>query len=407
MKEGNKMTKTVNELKSQLEYIKYSKEEEHKYSEGVAQLFDLATSYIFDAEKAYRNGKDAVWTGAIWEAPFIYASDFIPVSYTELGRLVSSDVVRIAENQFQLPAETCSMVKAALGEWHLRKGGINRILGTSGGCEPFNIALEILKGEGYDVHYIDTTYRSPRCSQGEYEELVKYLMNQIKTSVQWLTGSELDEQRLGAELKLRNQAMRKIRKIMELRLNAPLYIRSLPTMFMLMGSGHYFGKPEEYMNMLDTLLAELEKESRKTNNDKYVPLVWSGGRGQEFGVYKSIDDANGSILGWVIPTPYIRDYNEQLPPLESLARYFLDGQTAGSVGYQIKAVNEQVKKVNARGIIFYGYVGCSFSGIQRELLRDHFKKNGIPGITLEGSFQVGPPSGQLLTRVRAFTEMLA
>lgn len=73
----------------------------------------------------------------------------------------------------------------------------------------------------------------------------------------------------------------------------------------------------------------------------------------------------------------------------------------------MKAVNDQVKKVNARGIVYYGYVGCSFSGVQRELLRDRFKQQGVPGITLEGSFQVGPPTGQLLTRVRAFTETLA
>ncbi len=395
----------TSECNSQLEYIKYSKEEEHKYSEGISQLFDLATSYIFDAEKAYRDGRNVVWTAL--DAPFVYACDYIPVAFTELGRLVSGDVMRTAENQFQLPVETCSMVKATLGEWYLRKGGINRILGASGGCEPFNIVLDLMKGEGYDVHYIDAAYRTPGRTHSEYEELVRFAMDQYKIAARWLTGNELDEQKLGIEIRRRNQVMHKVRRVLELRLNAPLYIRSLPTMFMLMGSGHYFGKPEEYMNMLDTLLAELETESRKTNTDKYVPLVWSGGRGQEFGVYKSIDDANGSILGWVIPTPYIRDYNEQLPPLESLARYFLDGQTAGSVGYQIKAVNEQVKKVNARGIIFYGYVGCSFSGIQRELLRDHFKKNGIPGITLEGSFQVGPPSGQLLTRVRAFTEMLA
>ncbi len=401
------MVKTVEDFNSQLEYIKYSKEKEHKYSEGVSRLFDLATSYIFDAEKAHRNGRNAVWTSAIWEAPYIYACDFIPVSYTELGRLGSHDVVRIAENRFQLPAETCSMVKAVLGELYLRKGRVNRIIGSSGNCEPFNIAWEILKDEGYDVHYIDTTYRAPRCTQNEYEELVKFLMNQIKIAAKWLTGSELDEQRLGTELKRRNQAMRKVRKIMELRLKAPLYMRSLPTMFMLMGSGHYFGKPEEYINMLDTLIAELEREAKKTNTDNYVPLVWSGGRGQEFGVYKAIDDANGAILGWVIPTPFNRDYNEQLPPLESLARYFLDGQTAGSTGYRIKAVNEQIKKVNARGIVFYGYVGCSQSGIGREMQRQYFKEQGVPGITLEGSFQVGSPSGQLLTRVRAFTEMLA
>lgn len=49
----------------------------------------------------------------------------------------------------------------------------------------------------------------------------------------------------------------------------------------------------------------------------------------------------------------------------------------------------------------------SQSGIVREMQRQYFKEQGVPGITLEGSFQVGSPSGQLLTRVRAFTEMLA
>lgn len=402
------MAKKVEEFSSQLEYIRYSKEEEHTYSEGVSRLFDLATSYVYDAEKSHKNGgKRAVWTGAIWEAPYIYACDYIPVSYTELGRLGSHDVVRVAENHFQLPAETCSMVKAVLGELYLRKGGIDKIIGSSANCEPFNLAWETLKNEGYKVHYIDTTYRSPRCTQNEYEDLVKFLMAQVQLSAKWLTGNEIDEQKLGFELKRRNEAMQKVRRVMELRLKSPLYMRSLPTMFMLMGSGHYFGKPEEYLAMLDTLIVELEREAMKTHTEKFVPLVWSGGRGQEFGVYKAIDDANGAILGWVIPTPYARDYNEELPPLESLARYLLDGQAAGSTTHRIKAVTDQVKRVNARGIVFYGYVGCSQSGIGREMQRQHFKEIGVPGITLEGSFQVGAPSGQLLTRVRAFTEMLA
>lgn len=260
----------VHECNSQLEYIKYSKEEEHVYSEGVGQLFDLATSYIFDAEKAYRNGKKVVWTGL--DAPFPYACDHTPVAFTELGRLVSGDVMRTAENHFQVPVESCSMVKATLGEWYLRKGGINCILGASGGCEPFNIVLDQVRSEGYDVHYIDTAYRTPGRSHDEYEELVRFAMDQYKTAAKWLTGNELDEKKLGDEIKHRNQVMRKVRIIMELRLKAPLYIRSLPTMFLLFGSGHYFGKPEEYMTMLDTLIAELEIETKKPNTAKYVPL---------------------------------------------------------------------------------------------------------------------------------------
>jgi benzoyl-CoA reductase/2-hydroxyglutaryl-CoA dehydratase subunit BcrC/BadD/HgdB len=51
-------------------------------------------------------------------------------------------------------------------------------------------------------------------------------------------------------------------------------------------------------------------------------------------------------------------------------------------------------------------IGCSFSGVYLEMIRDYFHKKGVPGISLDGSFQVGPPSGQLLTRVRAFVEML-
>lgn len=36
-----------------------------------------------------------------------------------------------------------------------------------------------------------------------------------------------------------------------------------------------------------------------------------------------------------------------------------------------------------------------------------FQKRGYPSLALEGSFQVGPPTGQLQTRIHAFIEMLS
>jgi benzoyl-CoA reductase/2-hydroxyglutaryl-CoA dehydratase subunit BcrC/BadD/HgdB len=233
-------------------------------------------------------------------------------------------------------------------------------------------------------------------------------MGELREAAFWLNGKPLDEERLGAELKRRNRFLHKIRRILELRRQHPFYIKSLPTMFLLMGSGHYFGKPDEYNEMLDLLLAELsEPKSEGEASKKIVPLVWNGGRGQEFGVYQAIDESGGAILGWVIPTPYARDYREDLPPIEALARYYLDGQTAGASIYKRGVVEEQIKKAGARGMVLYGYVGCSFSGVEREMERKHFQKLGIPSISLDGTFQVGPPSGQLLTRVRAFVEMLS
>jgi benzoyl-CoA reductase/2-hydroxyglutaryl-CoA dehydratase subunit BcrC/BadD/HgdB len=41
-----------------------------------------------------------------------------------------------------------------------------------------------------------------------------------------------------------------------------------------------------------------------------------------------------------------------------------------------------------------------------EIFREFFQTLGLPSIGLDGTFQVGMPSGQLLTRVQAFVEML-
>lgn len=403
------MATTTKELQSQLDYIKYSRDEIHSYSKAVGRLFDLAISYVYDAEEACERGRSAVWTWGLWEAPLLYACDVIPISFTELGRLGSLDTITVAEDYYQVPRESCSMVKATLGEWYLRKNkGIKRILGFNALCEPYNLALELMRKEGYDVHDIETVYLPLNCDAARYNELINFLVAELNEVVQWLTGDKVDESKLLSEIKWRNQLIRKVRRILELRIRHPLYIRSLPTMFLLMGSGHYFGKPKEYMDVVDLLLEELENAGDSDLQKNVVPLVWAGGRGQEFGVYKAIDDSGGAILGWVIPTPIETDYREDIPPVESLARYLLGERLqVGSAIYWRDPIDEEIKKTKAKGIVFYGYVGCSYGGIQQELDREYFHKQEIPSIALEGSFQVGPPSGQLLTRIRAFIEMLS
>jgi benzoyl-CoA reductase/2-hydroxyglutaryl-CoA dehydratase subunit BcrC/BadD/HgdB len=179
-------------------------------------------------------------------------------------------------------------------------------------------------------------------------------------------------------------------------------------MFLLMGTGHFFGKPEEFELALDVLIEELEMAGYvPAPRGKVVPVAWIGGRGQEFGVYKAIDDCGGAVLAWRIPTIYTHDWRTDVPPLESMARFMLSSYSAASPVYQFNMLENLLAKAGAKGIFFYMYVGCSFAGVHTEIVRDFFRKKGIPSITLEGSFQVGPPTGQLLTRVRAFIEMLS
>ncbi len=398
------------DITSQREYIEYSKEV-HSYSKAVNKLLDLSENHIPDAEKAFTGGKKAIWCGAVgWVVPLVYACDTIPVAFGEMGRLSDRDVMLIAEDYYQFPIETCSMVKCVVGQWHLRKdkSGIKRILGNSSACEPYNQAWEVMKSQGYDVYNNDIIYRGKTVDGKRLDKLVDFFVGEIHGVVEWLTGSsEIDEIKLAFELKRKNRLLEKMRKILDLRLKHPLYVKSLATIQMLnVGLNNYFGKPEEYEEALDLLIEELEaKPVDEAELKKVIPLVWAGGTGQEFGIYEAIDQAGGALLG-LRSVPF-KDFREDIPPVEALARYVYDNQGAGAGIFARNVIELELEKTDAQGLILYGYIGCSFASVDREMWREYFHKKGIPSINLEGSFQTGAPSGQVLTRVKAFVEMLS
>ncbi|WP_310604098.1 2-hydroxyacyl-CoA dehydratase family protein [Anaerosporobacter sp.] len=398
----------IKEPKNQLEYIQHSKEI-HSYSKAINNLFDLALTYIGDAEESVRNGKKAAWSIGVYEAPLFYACDTIPVSAIDLGRLSSRNSVQVAEETFDLPKETCSMISVLLGEWIMRKDSpIKKVVGFNNACEPFNMAYELIREHDYEVFRVEGTIRPKTNYDGRFDQLVKFLESELRELAVWLTGKEIDEERMANEIVRMNRILRKVRVIMNLRLKNPLYVKSLPTMFLLMGTGHYYGKPEEYEKILDDLIQELETaDVIEPASGKVVPLTWIGARGLEFGVFKAIDDCGGALLSWYTPNPYDKDWREDIPPVESMARYLMDYFLVTSPVQQIKGIEKMIEESSSTGIFFYNYIGCAFGGVHVEIFRDYFRKMGIPSIGLDGSFQVGAPSGQLLTRVRAFIEMLS
>jgi benzoyl-CoA reductase/2-hydroxyglutaryl-CoA dehydratase subunit BcrC/BadD/HgdB len=226
--------------------------------------------------------------------------------------------------------------------------------------------------------------------------------------VEWLTGSrEIDAGRLLTEILRKNRLITKVKRILELRLKHPFYLKSLPTILLLnIGLTNYFGKPDEFEEVVNELLAELEaRPVNQAELDRVIPLVWAGGTGQEFGIYEAIDQAGGSLLG--LRTVPIRPYREDVPPVEALVRFLYDNQNGGAAVYSREIIEGEIAKVGARGLVLYGYIGCSFASVDREMWRNYFHQKGIPSINLEGSYQTGAPTGQLMTRVKAFIEMLS
>ncbi|MCE5286250.1 MAG: 2-hydroxyacyl-CoA dehydratase family protein [Pelosinus sp.] len=400
----------IEDIQNPRDYLIYSKNVVHSYSKAIGKLLDLSTSYVHDAEKAHEEGKiTAVWSRATgWEIPLTYASGIIPMAYSEMGRLSDLESVTIAEDYYQFPQETCSMVKCTVGQWHKRRDStIKRIIGASVACEPYNLAWELMRKEGFDVHSIDVVYRAPGVKGERLEQLVQFLIEQIHDTAEWLTGKrEIDEEKLKIEIQRKNRLIAKIRKILDLRIKNPFYMRSLPSIYLLTGLNTYFGKPEEYEAVVDLLIEELENAPvNKGDLERVIPLVWVGSAGQEFGIYEAIDQANGALLGFR-NFPF-NTYQEDIPPIEALARHVLGNQEAGASVYVQKVIELELLKVKARGLVLYGYLGCSYGSVAREMWREYFHKKGVPSINLEGTFQVGPPTGQILTRIRAFIEMLA
>ncbi|MDF2923707.1 MAG: hypothetical protein K0R57_2621 [Paenibacillaceae bacterium] len=404
---------TTEELakESQLDYIRHSRNVVHRHSPAVQRLFDLITSYVSYAKDQSELGSKVVWTGAAWAMPLVYASNIIPLGFSEMGRISGGEAVTIAEDYYQMPQETCSMVKASIGQWHLLAGQntrITRIFSSSSMCDPFNLSWELLKKEGYDVFTTDVVYRANGMDEKLLEDTVQYFIAEINNAVRWFNdGKPLDEDRAREEIKRVNSIYRNIRRIVELRVDRPFYIRSLPILYLMNGMFHFFGRVKEYEQIVLDLVAELERtEVNEDDKKKAIPIFWSGGVGQEFGIFDTIDNANGALLGFLASSAD-REYDEDLPPVEAVARYLLTKAKAGATANTRSFMEQSIEQVRARGLILQGYLGCSFGSVARELNREYFHKKGLPSISLEGSFQVGPPSGQILTRIKAFIEMLS
>ncbi|CAH2598764.1 2-hydroxyacyl-CoA dehydratase [Rhodovastum atsumiense] len=399
---------TSEALESQLAYIAETRHA-HGYSRAVDRLFELVLSYVQDAEDAWRRGENVAWISAPL-MPIYYANGVLAIPLSELARLGSVDALAAAEDYFQLPKESCSMVGSILGEFYLRSGRTPpRMVVYNAQCEPLNLAWELLKGEGYEVFRVESVNRPNAEDDPErVAQLQAFLIDEIRRLSLWLTGKPIDEARLGAEIVRSNRIIGKMRRMLRLRVQNPLYIRSLATVYMLAGMSTYYGKPEQYEETLDLLIEELEANAAAPiPHEKVVRLAWVGGRGQEFGVYKTLDDAGGAVTSWHSADDWTRDYRTDLPPLQAFADYLITARTLGSPVRQRKRIEEYLPEFGARGILFYGYIGCSFGSVHREIQAEYFQRLGYPSIFLEGSFQVGPPTGQMLTRVRAFVEMLS
>ncbi len=397
------------ENRTQRDHVLYSRNVVHAYSPAIQKMIDLFLDYIPYVNRKYKEGENVIWQEALGIDPTLtYACGALPASITELGRLSPLEAIEVSENYFQVPNETCAMVKSDLGLFYMERGNIsNRIFYASKACEPYNQCFELLKDYGYDVHVVDVGFNPVGGNEDRKKQMRIHYGKELEKTAEWISGKKLDLDRLHEEQVYYNRIQRKIRTVLNLRVYHPMYMGSLPTVLMLLANDHFFAKPAEYEETLDALIEELAALEPGSYSDVNAILAWSGARGQEFNIYEAIDEAGGSILSWQIPNNTVHLFKTELDPLEALVDFEMREIQGGTSERACRSLMKEMKRYHAKGVVFYSYLGCSFATIDVELKRKYFNEHGIQGLSLIGSYDVGSVTGQFTTRVRAFIEMLS
>jgi benzoyl-CoA reductase/2-hydroxyglutaryl-CoA dehydratase subunit BcrC/BadD/HgdB len=359
-------------------------------------------------------GQPAVWGGGAWEAPLLYACGTLPLPLNELWREGSREAEAIGEQDFQVPGEYCSMIKAVLGRLKLLRGSpVRRIVHFGGACEPISIALELVRREGYELFCIEGV-TSFRTSLRRDTAMVAAVASELDRLARWLTGAPADEGRLREELRRKNRVAAKARRVLELRLRDPSALSAPTVLRVLGGSAHYFCQPERFEAALERLVEALEARPPAPRVARATGLVFAGGAAAGLEIFDVIERSHGQVLGWVTFHSVERTMREDLPPLEAIARYLVESQQAGELGELGGApalprrdrIEDEVRRTGARGVAAAGVTGCPYNTILQQVEREHFKAQGVPLIALETSVHREPPTEEQIIKLRTFLEML-
>jgi benzoyl-CoA reductase/2-hydroxyglutaryl-CoA dehydratase subunit BcrC/BadD/HgdB len=383
----------------------------------LARVDELVHNYrgiVAEQKRAIADGALAVWNGLMWDNSFLFACDAIPLQIGELWRDEHIQSQHVGEADFQIPEEFCAPGKAIAGRLHLwRNVTGKRILVFGTGCDPRSISYEMLKSDGYQVYTIDGVTANPlEFDPKRHEAYVEYLTKEFEGLAIWLTGRPYDEERLRAEIRFRNKVLSRMQRIIDLRRLNPLLLPQSLMMPLGMGASHYYGNREGYLQALDAVIEELEIQTGLTEPAEYVPIVITGILAT---ILRTVEESGGAIVASVRFGSEL--YREDIPPVESIARYLLNCQLRGE-GHDVSGafaaqrrylVEDLFHQTKARGIISGGLISCPYFDMAAQLDQDYFRKKRIPFLTVQ-SPGTGPeslPGEDQVTRVKAFIEMLS
>lgn len=413
MGEKERKITDITDVKEEVEYVIYSRDVVHAHSKAIRDFLNLYIHHLEDAFEARRNGAKVVIT-AFTDPCFLYACDAIPIEFPNIVRLGKMESARKAEELFQIPAEVCPMSKGEIGGFYEFRNDVDRLVIGSRGCELQFAIKSLIEQLGYQVFVFDETKRSKRDSQDTNQLARDFYREELEREAKWVNGKGINKEKLHEEIVRANRLCDKSAYLEKLQRKHPSYMGCLPAMLVIAGRAGYFGQPERYEEAVDAIIAEFEALPEGSYSEKRTEMIWSGVRGVDFSVYTAIDILGGCITAWTIAGSGYRKYNEEIDPVEAYLDFVFGNEGDAGVGSGIKGIKEDCReaemlynKMGASGVFIYMTQGCTHLTMNMEMRRQYLSERGIPVLALTGTTQIGEATGQMMTRIKAFIEMIS
>ena len=236
-------------------------------------------------------------------------------------------------------------------------------------------------------------------------------MINLKQALEKHAGVKITDDKLREAIKTHNQKRRLLRELYALRKKDAPPITGAETLAVVLASTAM--PPAQFNKMLAELLDELKDAEGITDynvrlmiissildDPSYIEVIESTG-----GLVVTDSMCFGTRIFW-------KDVDEtSKDPMDALARYYIQEKPHCPrmfLGFpdRLKFVKDMVKEFNVDGIIGLRMVFCDLWAGEFFMLEKDFQKENIPVLHMDREYLLAGTTGQLRTRVQAFTEIL-
>ncbi len=287
----------------------------------------------------------------------------IPRSTIELGLLNKLDCME----GFLFPA-ICDVIRNLSGMW------------------------QILFPEKY-VRYLDLPQNFDKEIGGEF---YRHEMEQLLHDLEELSGNKVTPEKLNRSIGLYNKNRQVIDKLYAMRVAQPHLVLT-SDLYLLLRAGNVMDV-EDHTRLLEGYMAEVVKEDRKKFDN--IRVIVSGAFCEQppLALIKGLEASGCYIVedDWVLGARFLqKDVPITADPLEALSDAYLNDSVSTSSKYEDekekgKYLVDQVKMLNAGGVIFCAPSFCDPALLERPMLTAALEREKIP----HTSFKYAENTGQ-------------